>query len=216
MLAGSGCAPLKCLHDQMAYNHHINELVAGSHNRRLAKQAWKSRCSEFCDEPNVRDFSVGFCAGYCDVAAGGDGCPPPLPPRKYWKSRYENIEGQGRVAAWFAGYPHGARVAEEDGVGAWRSIQLSPEIQQRYLRSGTRDVWGPQSSEVPTDAMPIDSATNPLEEPDGPLTPELPPEPDDGADSDFQEGAMRLDASPFSVRIVSPSGSTDTPLNRSN
>jgi len=210
LLATGGCSPLKCLRDQIAYNHHVNELVTSSHNRRLAKRAWKQRRSEFCDQPQFRDFGAGFGAGYCDVASGGHGCPPPLPPRKYWKSRYEDYLGQERVAAWFAGYPHGARAAEEDGVGAWRSIQLSPAVQQQYLRSGIREVWAPQSSDVPTDAAPVDSATAPIDEPDGHFIPELLPTPDGGTDPDSHEGAMRLDGSPYSVRIVGPSVSTET------
>jgi hypothetical protein len=204
------------LHDQIAYNHHVNELVTGRHNRRLAKQAWKSRCSEFCDQPHFRDFGAGFRDGYCDVACGGDGCPPPLPPRKYWKSRYENYQGQGRVAAWFAGYPHGARAAEEDGAGAWRSIQLSPSIQQQYLRSGIQEAWVPESSQVPPDVVPVDSARESHEEPDGHVLPEIIPTPDGGTGADSHEGAMRLDESPYSIKIARPPESTDTQLNRSN
>ena len=44
--------------------------------------------------------------------------------------------GQARVAAWYAGYPHGARAAEEEGIGSWTQIQTSTSIQQQYAQHG--------------------------------------------------------------------------------
>ena len=70
--------------------------------------------------------------GYEAVAGGKDGCTPALTPQQYWSWQYQNAEGQGKAAAWFAGYPHGARAAEEDGIGNWSQIQTSANIQSEY------------------------------------------------------------------------------------
>ncbi len=45
-------------------------------------------------------------------------------------------EGQKKVSAWFAGYPYGARAAEEEGVGSWSQIQMSSNLQAQYVRAG--------------------------------------------------------------------------------
>ena len=71
-----------------------------------------------------------------DVADGGTGCTPAFPPRDLWGWKYQSCEGQARVAAWFAGYPHGARAAEEDGIGNWNQIQTSSSIQEQYAQRG--------------------------------------------------------------------------------
>jgi hypothetical protein len=52
---------------------------------------------------------------------------------EYWNWCYQSAEGQARVAAWFAGFPHGAQAAEEDGVGMWNQIQTSSSIQKQYV-----------------------------------------------------------------------------------
>jgi hypothetical protein len=70
------------------------------------------------------------------VADGGDGCTPAFPPREYWGWKYQSHEGQARVAAWFSGFPHGARAAEEDGIGNWYQIQTSSNIQKQYSEHG--------------------------------------------------------------------------------
>jgi hypothetical protein len=36
------------------------------------------------------------------------------------------------VAAWFAGFPHGAATAERDNAGAWQEIQVSHQIETQY------------------------------------------------------------------------------------
>ncbi len=44
--------------------------------------------------------------------------------------------GPTQGLSWFAGYPHGARAAEEDGVGNWSQIQLSSNLQAQYVTAG--------------------------------------------------------------------------------
>lgn len=89
-----------------------------------------------------------------DVADGGTGCVPTFPPREYWGWKYQSCEGQARVAAWFAGYPHGARAAEEDGIGNYYQIQTSANIQHQYSQHGLMDPAYQGIYPVPPDAVP--------------------------------------------------------------
>ncbi len=95
-------------------------------NRMRAQHAWNewSWCYDDLDHPF--HFAKGFKAGYRDILNGGKGCQPTLPPRCYWKSCYRSAEGRCKVNAWFDGFSHGALAAQQDGVGAWNQIPLSP------------------------------------------------------------------------------------------
>jgi hypothetical protein len=57
---------------------------------------------------------------------------PGLPPRHFWTWKFQTGEGQAKVAAWFAGYPHGAKAAHEDGAGNFQQIQVSHIIEMEY------------------------------------------------------------------------------------
>lgn len=130
--AGGGCSMLQGVRDYVQYNDCTDDLVVGWRNYVWANNAWHARKAQFACQSQLRDFGGGFRAGYRDVAAGSNGCPPPLPPREYWSWKYQSPEGQAKIAAWFAGYPHGARAAEEDGAGNWRQIPVSHVIEQQY------------------------------------------------------------------------------------
>ncbi|MCC6510764.1 MAG: hypothetical protein IT423_16790 [Pirellulaceae bacterium] len=82
------------------------------------------------------DFCAGYRQGFEDVAGGGTGCTPSFPPRDYWGWQHQSAEGQKKVSSWFAGYPHGARAAEEQGVGSWSQIQMSSGLQAQYVTAG--------------------------------------------------------------------------------
>lgn len=85
----------------------------------------------------MSDFAEGYRQGYEDVAYGvSNGCTPSFPPRDYWGWQYQSAEGQKKVSAWFAGYPHGARAAEEEGVGNWSQIQMSSNLQSQFVTAG--------------------------------------------------------------------------------
>jgi hypothetical protein len=104
-----------------------------------AKNAWNSRFQCYENEAHIQDFARGFKAGYLEVAGGGSGCTPAFPAREYWGYKHQNCEGQAKVAAWFAGYPHGVRAAEEDGVGNFYQLQTSSGIQNQYAQYGMMD-----------------------------------------------------------------------------
>ena len=131
-LCSSGCTLFRGVREQVAYNDGVNDFVLGWRNSVWARQAWYERAEHFVGQPHLAVFGAGFRAGYKDVASGGSGCPPPLPPRKYWSWQYQTPEGQAKVAAWFSGYPHGARAAEEEQAGEYQNIQVSYVIEQQY------------------------------------------------------------------------------------
>ena len=107
----------------------IDESIFIMRTKSHARKAWKhSRGAYSCLEHNLNDFERGFIAGYVAVATGGDGCPPSLPPRRYWKTKYSTPRAKKLVVAWFDGYQHGAAAAMADGVSASRRILTSGEI----------------------------------------------------------------------------------------
>jgi hypothetical protein len=73
-----------------------------------------------------RDYAKGFKDGFADfLYAGGTGEPPPVPPRYYWKLRYETADGHRAMEDWFAGFRHGASVARAGGYREWVTIASS-------------------------------------------------------------------------------------------
>lgn len=132
LAANSGCAAVQGVRNVIAYNDCTDDFVASWRGGAWAVKAWHRDSHQFADRPHFRAFGDGYRQGYKDVVLGSNGCPPPLPPRKYWSWKYQTAEGQGKVAAWFDGYPHGARAAEQDGAGNWLEIQVSQPIQTQY------------------------------------------------------------------------------------
>ena len=113
----AGCTAFTGLNNSWQYNGYWNQTMMGQRNKSSASKAWHCRKHHFCNEKYMKEFSQGFKAGYMDIADGGTGCTPAFPPREYWGWKYQSCEGQARVAAWYSGFPHGARAAEEDGIG---------------------------------------------------------------------------------------------------
>jgi len=131
-----GCTAIGNIQENLRYNDSWSEWVVSQRNAAWAARAWHLRKHHFCNEKYLDDFCAGFRAGYLDVASGGNGCTPALPPQEYWGWKYQSAEGQARVAAWFAGFPHGARAAEEDGVGHFSQIQMSSTTYNEYQQAG--------------------------------------------------------------------------------
>ena len=107
---------------------HHNEKMISWKNRYRAHKAWKE-VKDNCDNIDVPgDFGRGFRAGYYDVALGGDGCPPAVPPRRYWSVWYQNHKGHYKQRRWFDGYEHGALVAEQNGAANYNYIATSNRV----------------------------------------------------------------------------------------
>lgn len=147
LLTGSGCSgvlvpaaavsgPIQGMGQQFAYSDRVDRMVLGWRNKAFAHHAWSCRKHQFGGRACLAHFGHGFCQGYRDVAAGGNGCLPVVPPRSYWSWRYQTAEGQAKVAAWFDGYPAGAIAAAEDGAASWSQIQVSPAIEAQYAARG--------------------------------------------------------------------------------
>ncbi len=136
LACSSGCTLVHNASKLCRQNDEWNEAVIVMRNRNWATKAWHKRKHNFCNQKYSTDFATGFRQGYEDVANGTNGCTPATPPRAYWTWEYQSGEGQARTAAWFSGYPQGARAAEEDGVGNYAQMQLSSGLQSEYQQSG--------------------------------------------------------------------------------
>ncbi len=132
----TGCSSWYGMTNEIKYNSGWDDFVCGYRNSAWSAKAWHCRKHQFCNERYLHDFCRGFRAGYEAVADGDNGCTPAFPAREYMGWRYQSAEGQAKVAAWFSGYPHGARAAEEDGVGNWTQIQTSTNLQSEYSQFG--------------------------------------------------------------------------------
>jgi hypothetical protein len=137
VISATGCQGFRGLNEYIQYNDPMNDLALGWRNRVWSQQAWHQQNDSFEDHRQYRALGQGFRDGFQNVASGGTGCPPPLPPRKYWTWKYQTAEGQAKVAAWFEGFAYGASAAEERGAGNFQEIavsylidiQSSPEFQ---------------------------------------------------------------------------------------
>lgn len=56
-------------------------------------------------------YRAGFTQAYIDVANGGNGELPPVPPPRYWNAHFRSAKGQWRAERWFDGYRAGAAMA---------------------------------------------------------------------------------------------------------
>jgi|GEM_PF-2894695 len=152
MLAQSGCTTFTRLSNAISLQDDISEHLIGYRNRAWSARAWHEHKDRFCNRPHLHDFCAGFRAGYESVADGGDGCTPPFPDRKYWQWQYQTAEGQQKVAAWFAGFPFGAQVAEQEGIGNFSQIMTSTTIHKEYVQAGLLEP-GPHVYPIPDAAV---------------------------------------------------------------
>lgn len=134
-LFGDGCGPFgTCRHESHCrpghywvpggYSSDIDEMVARSAAKQCARRALRE-LDDGHDFEYESDFEDGFRRAYVDVATGGSGTVPPVPPEKYWKASYRSAEGHAQADAWFAGYRAGAQSARSDGLDAYNTIPAS-------------------------------------------------------------------------------------------
>jgi hypothetical protein len=75
------------------------------------QQAWRSY--DGCHgQAYTLDYSTGWKAGYYDVATGGEGCPPVVAPRRYWKPPVFCEYDPSRRDEWYCGFQDGAACAK--------------------------------------------------------------------------------------------------------
>jgi len=106
----------------------IDDTAISMKNRTRALGAWAVSREMYDGIEHRRHFGKGFRDGYFDVAMGGNGCLPTLPPREYWGSWYQTDRGLSQVKAYFDGHQHGAMGAREYGAADYNSIPTSSEF----------------------------------------------------------------------------------------
>lgn len=87
------------------------------HYRLQANEAWKEYLAHHAGGDYCADFAKGFKSGYKDfLEGGGDTSPPPAPPMKYWKNRFQTPEGREASKMWSLGYAEGSMAAKASGA----------------------------------------------------------------------------------------------------
>lgn len=142
-LLSQGCGPLfntarTIVGEQVEYCVDMNDISDCVRFRQMGESAWKlvSEANPECSYSG--DYAAGFVKGFSDyLYAGGTGNPPPLPPRCYWKTKYETPEGHQMVQDWFAGFRHGVAEAKRSGYRQFvvigtnsRSVNV-PQVEYR-------------------------------------------------------------------------------------
>jgi len=103
-----------------------NNILEIRRNHKLAGEAWEGIAKAEPELTHSADYADGFKAGYADyLYAGGTGEPPPQPPRTYWRIHYETPEGHQAIEDWFAGFRHGASMAQQSGHRQYATIPSS-------------------------------------------------------------------------------------------
>lgn len=170
-LLGSGCRFSHILArttivEPIKYASYLDEKLEKKHFRHLARCAFEQEqavARAELDDYNAEPFSVdaqrGFEDGFVDyLMAGGRAEPPALPPRRYWKTKYQNPVGQWATQEWFNGYRHGASVARQSGYRDFVTVPTGDAVAlttEPYVH--TTMIW--QTTEH-TDEMKDDVAGN--------------------------------------------------------
>jgi hypothetical protein len=82
------------------------------------------RLDEYGGQPYSVHQQRGFEDGFVDyLVYGGSGNPPSLPPRRYWRMKYQNQQGYQAVQDWYQGFEHGVQVAQATGYRDFITVQ---------------------------------------------------------------------------------------------
>lgn len=119
-------------------------------------QAWHEfdGCNEQCFTCDYRD---GWKQGYYDVLTGGDGRPPVVPPKKYWKPPVFTEHDPSRQNDWYTGYQDGASCAKTQPDFHYVPTFMAPSMHPAYFGHETVEVLssgGPSASQVTLEPMP--------------------------------------------------------------
>ena len=84
---------------------------------RLAEKAWKDIRRSCPQQNDSTDYACGFKAGFVDyLYAGGNVEPPAFVPKRYLTFHEQKTHGCQGLMDWYAGFRHGAAVAQESGI----------------------------------------------------------------------------------------------------
>ncbi|WP_143543759.1 hypothetical protein [Rhodopirellula sp. MGV] len=124
ILTGSaGCSILTNAYSYARKSDCLDDFMLSHRNKVFAQRAWFREASCHAGQANLSEFKAGFIKGYIDVANGGSGCTPSVAPSQYWGWKYQSPGGQAAIGAFFAGYPYGAKAAEQDGLSNWSNVR---------------------------------------------------------------------------------------------
>ena len=131
ILASPGCSVFYLAKRTIKYEPRdfditLDEAAACKQYAIWAEEAWSSYLGSAPDAPISANYEQGFREGFVDfVFAGGTGEPPPIPPRRFWRTMYRNPEGDQTIADWTAGFRVGAAAARDNG---YRKRALVPAV----------------------------------------------------------------------------------------
>ena len=122
------------------YFHPIDQLRVCAYARRQANCALAQQRGTSCH------FREGFTCAYLDLAQGGTGIAPAVPPERYWNCFYRCHKNYGGVADWYAGYQAGVATARESGFCEEPAVALAATVGQGSVVSGAANggSYGPQ------------------------------------------------------------------------
>ncbi len=107
----------------------------------MARRQWQQETATACvrlddyeREPHSIHEQHGFEDGFVDfLVYGGTGNPPTLPPRRYWRMKYQNQNGYLAVQDWYRGFQHGVEVAQASGYRNYITVQTSDALVSNKL-----------------------------------------------------------------------------------
>jgi hypothetical protein len=148
---------LGCLPGCLAFRDEFEGATADKRYGMQAHFASARYRKYYRDVEHRSDFQRGFRAGYYDVASGGDGGPPVIPPQRYWHYKYRNAEGHCKTVAWFDGFEHGALAAHQDGRSGFNHIVTRNEVRGGWHADGwlEQEVHGQPLPEPVQEQQPI-------------------------------------------------------------
>jgi hypothetical protein len=138
----------------------------------MAARAWAQLAASHPDQTYSPDFARGFQEGYADyLFAGGNGQPPYIAPRRYWKIDYQSPQGTAAVNDWFAGFRLGAATAAGSGQRQFITVPSTGPVVQNSIQG-----VGPAAQGIPPVPPAHDLEAGPFP-PGGPLPPQgqMPP-----------------------------------------
>jgi hypothetical protein len=152
------------------YARRLADCVDRYRNQELAEAFWADFQAAAPGMTYSDDFALGFKEGFAVfLFEGGTGNPPPVPPRYYWRTEYQSVEGHQAIEDWFAGYRRGAGSARLSGYRRLVTVPPSTSL----LRART-------PADLPARAADVPSGPGPGESAPGEVLPEpgrVPPEP---------------------------------------
>jgi len=102
-LHNSNCSPLYC--------RDVDDFIT-AHRAKIAAKECLEALSNQQQCGFSSDYVYGFEKAFVDVAQGGWGLTPAVPPRRYWGVCYRTDAGKQHACDWLAGYAAGAERAK--------------------------------------------------------------------------------------------------------